>query len=664
MNRSPHGGDERTIEACVEPSDTFARTLFDASGEGAFLLDDVILDCNAEACRIFGTVREEMLGKNPGVLSPPKQPDGQDSALFATELIHAALAGAKQTFPWRHRRFDGTEFDAQITLKPIDIAGKRMLFGSIKDVSDRIRAEASAHMSEARLRLIAANSSAGITCSNADDVLVFVNPAFAHMLGYEPAHLVGRSLATIVEVREFERYRQFTGLRERSAISSTYESRLIRSDGRVVDVLVQASPLFSQQGDFEGVVAIVTDLTERKRAEHALLRAKEEAEAATRAKSAFLANMSHEIRTPLNAILGMVELLESSPQDESSRECIGAIKQGGQALLSIVGDVLDLSRIESGQLDVRPTRFDPRAILADVLRTLAPSAQREGITVTCTIEPSVPDSIVSDPTLLRQIVVNLLGNAIKFTKEGGIAIDLGLDDGPDGGAKLILSVIDSGSGIAPAMHARVLEPFVQEDVSTTRKHGGAGLGLAIARRLAQALRGRLWLESAPGRGSCFMVSFATSLADETTHVARSVQVEPPRRSAVSSLPALHVLVVEDNRANQLVACRMLERAGHRFHTASDGVEALLALERESFDLVLMDVQMPRMDGLAATRALREREAISGAHIPVIALTAHALTGDAEICRQAGMDGYVTKPVSWASLAREIDRVLEQIRVPA
>lgn len=641
----------------VLSQDELARVLLDASEEGVFLLENDILECNQEACRIFAASREDLLGRSPGLISPDRQPSGEPSKELARQFIDAALAGATQRFSWRHRRFTGEEFDALITLKAIAVRGRKVLFASIRDVSDRVAAEARARRSESSLRAIAESTPAGVAVVDEEDAFRFVNESFARMLGSTRDGLQGRSLAEFVDADEFDRFRRLSAQRQRSASSSIYESAMRRSDGSRIDVLVHASPLFDRDGAFEGVTAVVTDLTERKRIERELVRAREEALAATRAKSAFLANMSHEIRTPLNAVLGMAELLEDETLGPRALECVSVIKAGGRALLDVIGDVLDLSRIESGALQIQHAPFDARDILREVVASLRPLAAKKGIDLFGRWDADVPGSITSDAGRFRQVLVNLVGNAIKFTDHGGVAVELGCEGGNDGGRLLVATVLDTGCGIEAADHARIFEPFAQVDGTSTRQHGGAGLGLAIARTLATALGGQVNLESSAGRGSAFSCSIPV---DRGGAALSEIPAEPSRASpGARAREATHldILLVEDNPINQLVARRMLERAGHRVTTATSGAEALALLERQRFAVVLMDIQMPGMDGLTAVSMWRKRERELGVRVPVIALTAHAVAGDAERFLAAGMDGYVSKPVSGEALVREIGRVL-------
>jgi PAS domain S-box-containing protein len=613
-----------------------------------------------------------------------------------------------------------------------------------------------------------------------------LNPAWQETLGYSLAELTSRPYVDFVHPDD----RGATAAEAKSVSAGqpmlVFENRYRRKDGSY-RWLAWKSAARVEQGL---VYCVARDVTEQKRKAEELRQARRAAEAASRAKSDFLANVSHEIRTPMNAVIGMAELLLDTQLRRVQREYLLALKDAAESLLGLINDLLDFARIEAGKLELQPAAFDLRELLGDTLLTLGVRAHQKGLELASRVAPEVPGQLVGDPARLRQVIVNLVGNAIKFTARGEVLVEVAPARRDARGVVLGFTVSDTGIGIAPEKQRLVFEAFAQADGSTTREHGGTGLGLAIASRIVGAMGGRLELESTPGRGSRFRfeVRFgrgtgaaarepktatirgvrvlvvddnATNrriLAETLLHWRMRPTLAGGGREALSALeraqergrpfplalvdanmpgldgfalaermrkrrglfrtrvlmltsgprpgderraralgvasylikpvkqsdlldrivealvkparaaartrgraPAagrrLRVLVAEDNVVNQQVAVGMLERAGHRAVVVENGRQALAAVAREPFDLVLMDVQMPELDGLEATAAIRERERASGKHLPIVALTAHAMKGDAERCLAAGMDAYLAKPLAAEELVATISRLV-------
>ena len=698
------------------------------------------------------------------------------------------------------------------------------------------RAEAALRDSEARHRAILEATIDGIITIDERGTIESANPAAVRLFGYTLPELIGNNVKMLMPAPYHDKHDGYldnyrrTGERKiigigREVVGRRKDGTVFPMDLSISEINVRAPGTPGRRRIFTG---LVHDVTQRKQAEEELraardelesrvrqrtaelqranaelARAKEAAEAANRAKSAFLANMSHEIRTPMNAIIGMTELVLQGSLAPRQRDFLKVVAESGDALLRLINDILDFSKIEAGKFELDHTAFDLVESLGDTMKSLAIRAQGKGLELICRIRPDVPSLVRGDRDRLRQIVVNLVGNAIKFTERGEVELDVRREASSDGEVDLHFVVRDTGIGIPSEKQKAIFEVFEQADVSMTRRFGGSGLGLAIASRLVDLMHGRLWVQSEVQRGSTFHFTVKLALAGEEAagqEPARPAMIEGTRVLVVDDNPenrqileeilkswamqpvsvaggeealaalrdakqagapyrlvltdaqmpgmsgfslteqirgdpelgntvimmltsgghpndvahceelgitaylmkpikqselleatmlamgavvpaaedgdlalrveqrrgsqrSLQILLAEDSLVNQKLAVALLETYGHAVTVAGDGMEAVGAVESRPFDVVLMDVQMPQMDGLAATTAIRAREQVSGGHIPIVGMTAHALKGDRETCLQAGMDEYVTKPIRAEQLFAAIEAVAPRSAAP-
>lgn len=483
------------------------------------------------------------------------------------------------------------------------------------------------------------------------------------IFGYEADEVIGQLLADSI-IPPTHRDAHARGLKHFLAtgvgpvLNKRIEITALRKCGEEFPVELAVTTV--RNGDDLSFTAFLRDISDRKQYEAEIVEARLAAESASQAKSTFLANMSHEIRTPLNGILGFTDLLRRNAQGnaEERQEWLDTIHESGKHLLGLINDILDLSKIEAGRMEIEHIDCSPMAIVSDVVSLTRPKGVKKGVTLSIRYETSIPKTIKTDPTRFKQLLLNLVGNAVKFTERGSVVVTVGVV-GEGDARRLRCAVTDTGIGISPTQLKNLFQPFAQAYSSMTRKYGGTGLGLAVSKRLAAALGGTLEVESQVGDGSTFMCEIDPGPLDDVEWIDNAIteafqaRKSPPAISVGDVKINGRILVVDDGETNRKLASLILRRAGAEVEIAEDGEIALQMAAVTSFDLILMDMQMPRMDGYAATRKLREL----GITTPIIALTANAMKGDSEKCTEAGCSGYLSKPIEPASMIKAVGEAI-------
>jgi PAS domain S-box-containing protein len=618
--------------------------ILDHSPSGIYVTapDGRILLANAQAARLIGRRSEEIEGRAPDEIMPPER-----AARFTAGIREAAAGGRVME---KELVFDGPGVRRSYlrTLFPL-IGQDGAVYGVggiITDISERKAAEDALTRAGQHLRDLFDALPVLIHAHAADGTYAFWNKESERVTGYPAATIVGNPEADRLLYPD-PGYRALMRENIMSMFHSDNQSEasLTTADGRSVDILWMRVPV---PRGFDGLDLweAGVDISRRKRTEAALTRAKEAAEAASRAKTEFLAAMSHEIRTPMNSILGMADLLSESELSGEQRRFVEILRSSGENLLCLLNDILDLSKIEAGRVELEHAPFCVSGLAQAALGLIAPKAAAKGLGLGFAAAPELPELVLGDAARLRQILANLLDNAVKFTERGEVRIALAAS-----GERLRLAVSDTGIGIPEDKQALIFERFTQADSSTTRRYGGTGLGLAISRRLAEMMGGRIELESEPGRGSTFCLDLPLSLPEAQPKAPSPAAAAP----AAGAAPA-RVLLVEDNESNWLLFELYLKGSPHTCRLALCGEEALEILAAERFDLVFMDIEMPGLGGLETTRRLRAMEGLRGAaRTPVVALSAHVLAPEREAARAAGMDDFLAKPFSRAELLSAIER---------
>ncbi|GAB3449698.1 PAS domain S-box protein [Insolitispirillum peregrinum] len=642
------------------------QDLFEAVAIGVFSvsLDGVILSANPAFATLLGYAC-------PADLLVARINLFNDIHVFAgeTRQVQQVLAtgGMVPACEVRIRRNDGVLLWGRETLRPVMAAdGKtvRVIAGTMEDITARKLHEEIAADIETKYRSIFQNSVEGIFQITPGGDFISANPALVRLFGFTDEQALVRSIHfTGCWTDEATRQAFVQALAEGQELQH-FETAARRQDGRGLWIAVNVRTLRDATGQVLYHEGTIEDITARKLTElelaaahRQLQHAKDAADEAALVKSDFLALISHEIRTPLNGILGMTSHLLEEVHEQDHRDALETIHFSGDCLLSMINDVLDFSKLEAGALELEKLVFQPGRLAKGVVDLLHIRARERSVQLGLSMAPTVPEAMVGDPTRVRQVLLNLVGNAIKFTDHGSVTVSVACDLNPDTTATLRIEVQDTGIGISAEVMPRLFQSFRQADPSITRRYGGTGLGLAICKRLVDLMQGRIGCSSEPGKGSLFWFEVPVAIAAGDSRSGPETGKEGSRasRPLMTMTQSLTILVAEDNPINQKVVRAMLERRGHRVVMVGDGRAAVEAVRTQVFDVVLMDMLMPDMDGLAATQAIRAL----GQTLPIIALTANVLQDERDRCLVAGMNAFLSKPISSAQLFETIEQLTLQ-----
>ena len=664
------------MERAVHESNEMFRMMIEAIKDYAIIMlgvDGRIASWNVGAERLTGYCQREAVGQHYSKLHT-----ADDIAVHKPEqaLESAVRLGRTEDRGWRVRK-DRTLFFADVIITAVyDSSGTLQGFSKVtRDITARRKADRRLYETTSLLRTVLDSASdISIIATDPGLAIKVFNAGAERLLGYASHEIFGRKMPSLLHDPEEIRVcgealsaqlgRPIEGAQIFHAPAMHGRSRewsYIRKDGGRVAVDLVVTPMRTHEGELLGYVGVARDVTQQKRYEESLLQATQNAERANDAKSLFLANMSHEIRTPMNAVTGLTYLLEQTSLDSEQKEYVAQINVASRSLLAVITDVLDLSKIEAGELMISRVAFSPRELLQGLQAIMRAAADLKGIELRLDLADDLPAALEGDAARLSQILTNLLSNAIKFTERGGVTLRVRLLRSSSTGSTLSFTVRDTGIGIDPAAQARLFTPFIQGDESITRRYGGTGLGLSIINRLSTLMGGSVDFTSTLGVGSEFCVTL--EFAPATAESLAATQPAPVPRGG-RPLAGVRVLVVDDYDLNQVVTQRILEQAGALVWVANNGQHAYeeLALQPGQFDVVLMDVQMPILDGYEATRRIRCDLGLSD--LPIIALTAGALSSERQRAAAAGMDGFLIKPFDAVTLILSVMRHAAGGRVPA
>jgi len=654
----------------LKQSESKLRAIVETAVDGVVTVDEdgIIHSFNPAAERIFGYLEKDVVGKNFIILQPEPYRNRHDE--FIRDQLRtgkASIIGTRHEIKVRHK--DGTIIPVELSVSEVPMGSRRLYTGIIRDITLRKRAAEELRDSETRLRAILETAVEGIITIDSDSTIESFNPAAEKIFGYKSSEVIGRKLSMLqpdAVAKDHEQYiRNYLRTNKKKVIGTGREVQGVKKDGSVIPLHLSVSEV--RLGERILFTGILRDITELKQAEKRLKIAMQEAEAANRAKSEFLASMSHEIRTPMNAIIGMADLLGETELTPEQQEYLQIFRTAGENLLDIINDILDISKVEAGKIELEKVEFDLYELAEKTCEIMGIRAHEKGLELACHIASDVPVHLIGDPGRLRQVIINLIGNAIKFTHNGEVVLrimhandakhDMGVEaqkgrstdqDMKENEARLLFSVQDTGIGISKKQAASIFSRFIQADSSVTRRYGGTGLGLTISKRLAEMMGGNIWVESKLDQGSIFF--FTAHFERQTEQIRPSVHLLPDQ------VERLKTLVVDDNATNRLILRETLGKWGLSITEAESGQQGLAILDkaRESndpFQLVLLDCRMPEIDGFQVAEQIQQTPGFSG--LTVMMFTSDNRSGDIARAKAMGVNSYLIKPVKISDLKKTI-----------
>ena len=627
----------------------------DVASDGIYWVtpDSRIVDANPAACNLLGYTRDELRQMCVSDIDPH-----QTDEIWQRQFLELKLKGSIK-LETEHRTIDGQLILIEVVANYVRFGEEELICSFCRDITKLKQAEDEMRMLHRQLKLALQTANAGVWEFEYQTNSLTWSDELYRVLGLDPT-TNDASIEMWQQLMHPDDLPQCKAQLEKAIDQQArleMEYRIILPDGTTRWVYDLGNTYRDDSGTPLGRAGICFDITERKHSEVALAQAKHAAEEASQAKSEFLANMSHEIRTPINSIMGMVQLLEFTELSTSQKGYLEAIHTSSENLLSLVNDVLDLAKIEAGKIELELTDFSLRGQISELVRSQFSLAHAKGLTLKTLFSENLPDHFTGDPLRLKQILLNLLNNAIKFTEAGEISLSIAMEEREENTAMLRFEVADSGIGISPEAIEKIFTPFHQADASTTRNFGGTGLGLAICAQLSELMGGSIRVKSREGIGSTFYLTIP--LASNEVQPTSAPQVKKSKPPLWQGAP-LRILLAEDNDIGRMFFVEVLKKYDHHVEIAVNGSEAVKKWQEAEYDLILMDVQMPVMDGVEAVGNIRELEQTQGGHVPIVALTAHAMEEFRLDLLDRGFDGYVSKPTKISTLFQEMKRCLADL----